>query len=429
MTAQERWMNTSQDTAKKLIRYEPYIIGHWLGFKDLTTLHNDWLLDWLYGTEDSTTQAHRGSFKTTDLALFIALNMLIHRSENLIFLRKTDVDVTEVIRLVSKIIRSGAYVQLSQIIWNITPVILRETASELHTNLYNGKGGASQLVGMGVNGSLTGKHADVVITDDIVNIKDRISRAERDHTKLIYQELQNVKNRHGRIINTGTPWHKDDAFSLMPNIKKYDCYTTGLMTEKQIRYLRSSMSPSLFCANYELKHIADENALFTNAQLTDELPMDGICHIDAGYGGEDATAFTVLAVQGGNFIVYGRKYTKHVDDCIDDILRLKAKYRTGTTWCEKNADKGYLAKELKSRGDVANTYHEKMNKHIKISTYLRENWGRVYFTDDTDPEYIAEVLDYNEHAPHDDCPDSLASAIRQMGKKPMTLNKGVHRGL
>ena len=422
-------MNTSQDIARELIRNEPYKIGHFLGFKDLTELHNEWLLDWLYGTEDDTTQAHRGSYKTTDLALFIALNMLIHRDENIIFLRKTDVDVTEVVRLVAKIIRSGAYIKLCQIIWGFAPVVLRETASELHTNLYRGKGGASQLVGMGVNGSLTGKHADVVITDDIVNIKDRISRAERDHTKLIYQELQNVKNRGGRIINTGTPWHKDDAFSLMPNIQKYDCYSTGLMTEEQIMHLRNSMSPSLFSANYELKHIADEDALFTDARFTKELPLNGIAHIDAGYGGEDSTAFTVIALKDGNFIVYGKKYTKHVDDCIDDILRLKAKYMAGTTWCEKNADKGYLAKELKNRGDLAQTYHERMNKHIKISTYLKENWGKVYFTEDTDPEYIAEILDYTEHAPHDDCPDSLASAIRQMGKKPMTLNKGVHRGI
>ena len=201
------------------------------------------------------------------------------------------------------------------------------------------------------------------------------------------------------------------------------------MTEEQIMHLRNSMSPSLFSANYELKHIADEDALFTNAQFTKELPMDGIAHIDAGYGGEDSTALTILCIKDGNFIVYGKKYQKHVDDCLSDILRLKAKYRAGTTWCEQNADKGYLAKELKSHGDLAQTYHERMNKHIKISTYLKESWGRVYFTEDTDPEYIAEILDYNEHAPHDDCPDSLASAIRQMGKKPMTLNKGVHRGI
>lgn len=422
-------MSFSKEQIMNLLKNEPYRLGHFLGYKDLTELHNTWLKDWLYSSKDSTTQAHRGSYKTTDLAVFLALNALVHIQENVIFLRKTDADVTEVIRLVVKIMKSGAYNEMCKALYGIAPRILKDTASEIHTNLYRGKGGASQIVGMGINGSLTGKHADVIVTDDIINIKDRISKAEREHTKLIYMELQNVKNRGGRIINTGTPWHKDDAFILMPNIKKYDCYTTGLMSDEQIMQLRQSMSPSLWSANYELKHIADADALFTNAQFTKELPMDGIAHIDAGYGGEDATALTILCIKDGNFICYGKKYQKHVDDCINDILRLKAKYRAGTTWCEKNADKGYLAKELKNHGDLAQTYHERMNKHIKISTYLKENWGKVYFTEDTDPEYIAEILDYNEHAPHDDCPDSLASAIRQMGKKPMTLNKGVHRGL
>jgi predicted phage terminase large subunit-like protein len=310
-------------------------------------------------------------------------------------------------------------------------VVLKETASEIHTNLYNGISGASQILGIGLGGSLTGKHADIVVTDDIVNIKDRVSRAERERTKLMYMELQNIKNRGGRIINTGTPWHKDDAFSLMPNIKKYTCYDTGLMTQDEIKHLRASMSASLFAANYELKHIADENALFTDAQFTSDVDAiyNGICHIDAAYGGEDSTAFTIISEKDRKLIVYGRKYTKHVDACLDDILRLKAKYRAGTTWTERNADKGYLDKTLKARGDISNTYHEKMNKHIKISTYLKENWGRVFFLDDTDPEYIAEILDYTERAAHDDCPDSLASAIRQLGKKPMTLNRSIKQGL
>ena len=47
-------------------------------------------------------------------------------------------------------------------------------------------------MGMGVNASLTGKHFERIFTDDIVNLKDRISHAEREHTKLVYMELQNV---------------------------------------------------------------------------------------------------------------------------------------------------------------------------------------------------------------------------------------------
>ena len=424
-------MTTLQKNTIDLLENDPVVVGRAIGFKDLTDLHNEWLKEWLYGYGDTTTQAHRGSYKTSDLAVFLALATLVYRGKNIIFLRKTDSDVSEVIRTVARIIRSGAYQKLAKTLYGITPIVLKETASEIHTNLYNGISGASQILGIGLGGSLTGKHADIVVTDDIVNIKDRVSRAERERTKLMYMELQNIKNRDGRIINTGTPWHKDDAFSLMPNVKKYSCHDTGLMSEEQIKHLRSSMSASLWACNYELKHIADENAMFKDAQFTDdtEAIYNGICHIDASYGGEDSTAFTVIHEQGGYLYVYGRKYTKHVDDCLNDILALKTKYRAGTTWTERNADKGYLDKTLKARGDISSTYHEKMNKHIKISTYLKENWGKVLFLDATDPEYIAEILDYNEHAQHDDCPDSLASAIRQLGKKPMTLNRKVRHGL
>ena len=424
----------TDERAKALIEIlaeTPKDVGEAVGFADLKELHNKWLLDWLYESNDSTTQAHRGSYKTSTLALSIALNAVIHPEENVIFLRKTDTDVTEVIRLVTKVMSTSAFQEFCRAIYGDSVLITRQTASEIETEVYSGGSGAAQILGMGLGGSLTGKHADVVITDDIVNIKDRVSRAERERTKLMYMELQNIKNRGGRIINTGTPWHKDDAFSIMPNIKKYSCHDTGLMTQEQIRHLQQSMSASLFAANYELKHIADENALFTDAQFTSDVDRiyNGICHIDAAYGGEDATAFTVIAENSGNLVVYGKKYAKHVDDCLDDIMTLKAKYRAGTTWTERNADKGYLDKQLKARRDVSQTYHEKMNKHIKISTYLKENWGRVLFLDATDPEYISEILDYTEHAAHDDCPDSLASAIRQLGLKPMTLNRKVRHGL
>lgn len=414
-----------------LLTKEPYKVGHFVGFKDLTELHNKWLINWLYGSKDTTVQSHRGSYKTTDLALFLALNVIVHPKENVIFLRKTDGDVAEVVRLVARLLKTGALREIARTLYGEDLIIVKETLTEIETNLHQGASGASQILGIGLGGSLTGKHADIVVTDDIVNIKDRVSRAERERTKLMYMELQNIKNRGGRIINTGTVWHKEDAFSLMPNVERYTCYDTGLMTLDEIKHLRNSMSPSLFSANYELKHIADENAMFTEAQFTSDVEAiyDGICHIDASYGGEDSTAFTVIAEKGNNLVVYGRKYQKHVDDCIDDILRLKAKYRAGTTWTERNADKGYLDKSLKLRGDISNTYHEKMNKHIKISTYLKENWSKVLFLDDTDPEYIAEILDYTEHAQHDDCPDSLASAIRQLGKKPITLNRKVKYGL
>ena len=418
------------ETIINIVRQEPYKIARQVGFEDVRKYpHNEWMQELILGKEDYTLMAHRGSYKSSVLSVCIALLMVLKPQQNIIFLRKADNDVSEMIRMVRKALESDILKAIAMVLYRKQLVLTESSASSITTNLFVSVSGSSQLLGIGLKSSITGKHAPIVITDDICNITDRISKAERDRTKLQYQELQNIRNRGGRIINLGTKWQRDDVFTMMKNPHIYDCHNTGLISNDELMELRSSMSPALFACNYELKIIADEDALFTNAQFTKEQPTDGICHIDAGYGGEDATAFTVIADKGGYFVCYGKKYTKHVDDCIDDILRLKAKYRAGTTWCEKNADKGYLAKELKNHGDLSNTYHEKMNKHIKISTYLKENWNKVFFTEDTDPEYIAEILDYNEHAPHDDCPDSLASAIRQLGKRPMKLNKGVRTGI
>ncbi len=317
----------------------------------------------------------------------------------------------------AKVLSSKYFKTLVFALYGVELVLLKETTTEIDTNLKTSTRGTSQLLGMGIYASLTGKHADIVITDDIVNIKDRVSRAEREKTKLQYQELQNVKNREGRFINTGTPWHKEDAISKMPNVKKFDCYETGLIDKEQRKALQQSMTPSLFAANYELKHIADSESLFTAPTYIDNtnLIYNGVAHIDAAYGGGDSTAFTIFKEQkDGTIIGFGKKWQKHVDDCLPEILQLHQYYQAGTFYTETNGDKGYLAKHLIERSQYVQKYHEKTNKFIKISSYLRKYWSRIIWLEDTDKEYIAEILDYTENAEHDDAPDSAASLLREI---------------
>ena len=409
-------MELNKDQALILVRDMPVEIGHIVGFKDLTGLHNDWLRSFLLSKEDQTLLAHRGSYKTTVLSLFIAIHTVVVPNETVTFFRKTDTDVTEVIRQAKKIISSDIMQMISLAFYGCEVVHTNDSSYCINTNLNNSVSGTNQVNGLGIKTSITGKHSDIVITDDIVNIKDRTSKAEREETKRQYQELQNIKNRNGRFINTGTPWHKDDAISLMPNVKKYDCYQTGLMTEQDIARLKATMSDSLFAANYRLKHILSEKALFTNPKYTDQnqLIYNGVGHIDAGYDGEDYTAYTAMKfLPDGRIIAFGALWDKHVDDCIKDIKIYQEKYRVGTVSCEKNADKGYLAKELRKNGIYAVTYSESQNKYVKIATHLKGSWNDIYWIKDTDPDYIEMILDYSEFAEHDDAPDSAASLIRK----------------
>lgn len=419
-------MDAKKKAILQTIEEEPIRFGHWVGFDRLGDLHNEWLKDFLWKHDDQTKQGHRGSYKTTTLSLFLALHTIIRPYETCDFFRKTDTDVAEVLRQVANILSTDCFKWLVEQLYEKELVLLKATASEIETNLHDNVSGQSQILGLGIGASITGKHADVVITDDIVNVKDRVSRAERERTKTAYMELQNVKNRGGRFINTGTPWHKEDAFTLMPNIERYDCYMTGLITAEELHSMRASMTDSLFAANYELKHIADKDAIFKEPKYTSETALiyNGSAHIDAAYGGEDWTAYTIIKkISEQRYIGFGKCWQKHVDECLEEIQALHSIYKAGSVYNEKNADKGYLNKALKAKGFMTHPYHESMNKYLKISTYLKKAFPYIEWLEETDPEYMNMILDYTEHAEHDDPPDSAASLIRAFEKPTSTYNR------
>lgn len=401
--------------AINFLKKHPVKFGQMLGFTKLTDLHNGWIQDMAYGMEDDTLQGHRNSYKTTCLSIAIALIMILLPKLRILFIRKTDDDVKEIIRQVRNILLSPITQVFVIAIYGISLKLVVDNATELSTNLSNDIKGTSQLTGCGIGSSLTGKHYDRIFTDDIVNIKDRQSKAERENTKTMYQELINLLNRGGRIFNSGTPWHKEDAFTLMPPAKKYDCYATGLMSKEEIQKKRDELSPSLFAANYELKHIASEDVIFFNPVMgaaIEKIMNANFCHIDAAYGGEDYTAFTIVKKKEGKYYVYGRIWQRAVDDVMDQIIADRKRLLAGKIFCETNGDKGYLAKALRDKGERVIEYHEDTNKYIKIVTHLKGDWSNVVFVEGTDQEYIDQILDYNEYAEHDDAPDSLACMIR-----------------
>ena len=84
----------------------PEIVGRAVGFADMTSLHGEWIRTMAFGDGDFTLQAHRGSFKSSCLAVAIALILISFPERNIIFIRKTDNDVSEMMGMVVKILRS-----------------------------------------------------------------------------------------------------------------------------------------------------------------------------------------------------------------------------------------------------------------------------------------------------------------------------------
>ncbi len=414
-------MSYSRDDYIRVFRDEPARIGHMVGFTDLGELHNQWMKDMLYGEGDMTLLAHRLSYKTTCVSVVLAVYVACLPRISTMFMRKTDTDVKEIIHQTKNILENPSFAHAVKMIMGKPLELLTATSTEINTNFNLSTRGTSQLLGIGSGSSITGKHYDRIFTDDIVNREDRVSAAERERINGVYMELQNVRTHNSRIINTGTPWHKEDAIStLMPNVQRYDCYSTGIMSPQMIEEKRQSMAPSLFAANYELQHIAAENALFATAPgRTDDITLlyDGIAHVDAAYGGEDGTAFTCGCRRGDTLYLYGKLWHKHVDTVMDFIASECKRLRCEPLYCETNADKGFFGREIRKQGIVTRMYAERENKYYKISTFLRKWWGNVVFVQGTDPEYIAQIMDYTEDAAHDDAPDSAACVCRILDRR------------
>ena len=93
---------------------------------------------------------------------------------------------------------------------------------------------------------------------------------------------------------------------------------------------------------------------------------------------------------------------------------------SGKCYMETNADKGMVARDLRQAGMKMVTYAEKMNKYVKIVTYLKSIWNDVYFVEGTDMDAVQQIYDYNDVAEHDDASDSLASMARILYNKRET---------
>lgn len=405
---------------KNLLINNPVLFANKVGFDKLGSLHNMWIKWMVHKKTDFTLQAHRNSYKTTCVAVALALIIILKPNERTLFLRKTDDDVKEIIAQVKKILLHPITKQIIRELYNIELILTVDNATEVSTNLCNDTKGTSQLMGMGIKASLTGKHFDNIFTDDIVTLRDRISKPERDAIIIAYQELQNLKVETGRIFNTGTPWHKDDAFKVMPKAVKFTWKDTNIFAKEQIEEKKSNMLSSIFAVNYELRHIASEDVIFTQPMeigLEKGKAMRGISHLDAAYYGSDFTALTFIRKSNGFYYVYGKLWRKHVEECYNDIIRLYKEFLPNALYCEDNGDKGFVARDLRKSGLRTHSYHETTNKFLKITSILKREWSKVKFVEGTDDLYIEQICEYNENAEHDDAPDSLASSIRRLYRK------------
>lgn len=424
----------------RLVIDQPHYLGWLIGKDKLTPLHSEWIKYCWDSNQPRALQAFRGGYKSTAVDLVGCLrNFLINPNERVALIRKSFNDSATVVAAVKQAMEMPEVKELFRVAHGFIPKATMAQNGKLRYNFKTTITPEVSLTAHGIDSSLTGMHYDRIICDDIITLKDRISKAEREKTKEIVNELAtNIIDPGKGSIWIGTPWHKDDAWNEInqfADIAMYPISQFNFLGEKAIEDKKRTTTPFLYAANYELEIRKDETSLFSEPKMAEgwDYTKRSYAHIDCAYDGNHYCALTIISPLDDDdpsvarkFQAIGFAYPGNCKAWANEVMRLCRKYKARFLLNETNPDKGYFANQMEKLGMRTKTYAEKENKHIKISTNLYEYWEDIYWSPDTDPEYLNQIIDYREGSEPDDAPDSCASLIREICKPNKSRSKALY---
>ncbi len=414
------------------LRYHPHLLGHICGKDRLTEIHSDWIRYIWEAEEDRSLQGHRGSYKTTAVCVIGPIWWwLFHPEDRIAIMRKTFTASAEVVQNIQLLMKKPELKSLFEYAHGekYKPQIARYGKAQY--TFKKGNTPEPSIQAHGCDYSMTGLHYDKVIADDIITLKDRVSVAERRTTQEVINEVRtNILDPGKPFCVTGTPWHERDAWSILPEPRKYTVDDTGILSQEEIEEKKRKTTPLLYSVNYELEHTSDEEQIFKNPFFGpwSFRQRNSVAQLDAAYDGDHHCALTIMSeLPEGGYQAVGWVYQGNVKDWIEEIVEKCKEYRVTVLYNETNPDKGYTAEALKRKGVSCKTYQESQNKHIKITTYGYEVWPNIRWAPETQDEYMEQVLDYREKQEPDDAPDSFASLVREAYKNRRTDKSVLYR--
>lgn len=416
------------------IRKAPEKLAWLLGFDKLRAIHGEWIKMCYTSKADISLRAHRNSYKTTALSIVGPIwYLLFNPDARIMILRDTHTAACATVDAIRQNYEKAEMVELYRTLYGVDNLKTKNWSQNgLTLSLKTSATPEGNLTAMGLDTSKTGYHFDIIQADDVVTKEDRYSKKKRENTKAELQELKNIKIKpSGITIFSGTPWHKDDAHSVMPKPHDYPFGTVDLSPEElaAIKAEMDTMPESLKAANYYLKHIADENRIFPDPTYAPWPDFPTIAVLDPAYDGDCNTALAIGGINRdtGRFFIRGYTWRKAVDAMYSTILDALKMHNVGTLYVEKNADKGLSARDLHNlRGGNVQAYPESMNKHNKIIGYLRKNWPKIDFAEDVNMDFMSEILEYDELSGYNDAPDAAAGLMRILTASRPQVSVGFH---
>ncbi len=411
---------------------EPHKLGHLLGFTKLSKVHDDWISLFLRVPQGGETvlQAHRNAYKTTAGLVAMTLLYMLYPNIRVLIVRKTIKNAEKLVQAMEKIFETPLVRA-----WFYSRHGLKSLKTDVWSNAMmtlackNTITAEPSMQAAGIGTSMTGTHFDYIWPDDIVTDEDRYSMAEREKTKNYVYELGNIIEPLGSRMYTGTAWHPQDAFSVLPAPHRYPIGSVKIIgiDDAWIADKKKRIPNSLWAANYELRHVKDIDPEFGEFQWFKDLPPDTWwrMYIDPAFMGKDYVAIVVGAHIDGKFLIrYGQLFQKNIAKMYQQIRVIFEENECADLYYEANAAQILVGEGLQGVGLTGKEVNSVKNKHVRIMLTLKPVWDMIHFHESMltqqEPEqltegahvtFISQVAEYTEGAEHEDAPDALAGLV------------------
>ncbi|MCL2154174.1 MAG: terminase family protein [Leptospirales bacterium] len=324
---------------------------------------------------------------------------------------------------------------------NVFPQFSMNEKKQAAGEWYTSAGG--KVLAAGIKGGVTGYGAHFMIIDDPV--KD----FEQATSDLIQEKIWNRYRADIRtrlypgavIIVIMTRWTSNDLAGrlilnegLLSEGGKWDVLSLPVLDLNgkslwpeaygldEIQDIRESVGEKIFQALYQQTPVDMIDHIFSDPVFREPpsgLPVIG--YLDPAFGGNDFSALTTGGLEVGNdkeskaYITGGWVWKSQIDKSYDTIEKIYKQEKLRKLWIESNQAQRIMKYELEKRNMNIGLIDSVRDKHFRIINYAKQNWGKLYFSRNVTPEYMKQLLGYNELSKDKDAADSLAGLIQQLG--------------
>jgi len=295
------------------------------------------------------------------------------------------------------------------------------------------------VAAFGLGTSATGARADLLICDDVVDVKAISSRQERQRAKEYFRNnLLNLLEPDGRFWGLCTPWHPDDLNAELKANPTFSLFRRAIgpnlepvwpekWNAERLMDRKNEIGEAGFARGYRLVPMSESELLIRSEWIIDwnEIgsPEKVILSIDpavSSHSKADASALVVLGRMANSNevrVLDATAYRVTMPELVAKIAEADARWKPAEILFESNAAfagiRDLMVRHAKFGPRIRGVVQSKSKLARFAAFSVAVQNGTVTFNTPSQGELIDEMLTF-PHGRHDDLLDATATGVEHL---------------